>query len=310
MISVLVLMGGLSEEREVSLRSGSGIYDALKKVGYQAKTLDLNRDNLDQIKEINPDVVFIALHGKFGEDGTVQGYLDILGIPYTSSGVETSAICMNKGTTKKILCYEGIPTADFLIINKSEYLQNQQQNSLQIVEKLGLPLVVKAATQGSSIGVYIVKDQAGLDSAIEAAFAYDREVVIEKFIDGPQLTVSIVGNEDPLVLPIIEITSANEFYDYESKYTPGMCEHLIPARISSSVEEKVIEISKKVYTSFKCLGYARIDFMIDKDGNPYVLEINTIPGMTAMSLVPDAARAAGIDYEELVDRIVCLALQK
>ena len=135
-------------------------------------------------------------------------------------------------------------------------------------------------------------------------------MVIEKFIDGPQLTVSIVGNEDPLVLPIIEITSANEFYDYESKYTPGMCEHLIPARISSSVEEKVIEISKKVYTSFKCLGYARIDFMIDKDGNPYVLEINTIPGMTAMSLVPDAARAAGIDYEELVDRIVCLALQK
>lgn len=308
MINVLVLMGGLSEEREVSLRSGAGVYDALKKVGYQAKTLDLNRDNLDQIKDMNPDVVFIALHGKYGEDGTVQGYLDILGIPYTGSGVETSAICMNKGTTKKILVYEGIPTADFVIVKQSEY--NLNQNLLQIVEKLGLPLVVKAATQGSSIGVYIVKNQAELASAIEAAFAYDQEVVIEGFIDGPQLTVSVVGNEDPLVLPIIEITAANEFYDYESKYTPGMCEHLIPARISSALETQVMEISKKVYTSFKCRGYARVDFMIDKDDNPYVLEINTIPGMTAMSLVPDAARAAGISYEELVDRITRLAMVK
>ncbi len=309
MINVLVLMGGLSEEREVSLRSGAGVYDGLKKAGYQAKTLDLNRDNLEKIKEISPDVVFIALHGKYGEDGTVQGYLDILGIPYTGSGVETSAICMNKGTTKKIFCYEGIPTADFVIITKYKY-QKSQENLSDIVGKLGLPLVVKAATQGSSIGVYIVKTSEELQSAVEEAFQYDQEVVIEKFIEGPQLTVSIVGNEEPQILPIIEITAANEFYDYESKYTPGMCEHIIPARVSEAVNAKVIEISKKVYTSFKCRGYARVDFMIDKDENPYVLEINNIPGMTAMSLVPDAARAAGISYEELVDRIVCLALQK
>jgi D-alanine-D-alanine ligase len=301
-------MGGLSEEREVSLRSGAGVYNALKKVGYQAKTLDLSRDNLDRIKEIGPDVVFLALHGKFGEDGTVQGYLDILGIPYTGSGVETSAICMNKGTTKKIFCYEGVPTADFVIINKYQYRRNQELD--QILKGLGLPVVVKAATQGSSIGVYIVKTESDLESAIEEAFKYDQEVVIEKFIEGPQLTVALLGNEEPQVLPVIEITAANEFYDYEAKYTPGMCEHIIPARVSESINDKVMEISKRVYTSFKCRGYARIDFMIDKDENPYVLEINTIPGMTAMSLVPDAGRAAGISYEELVDRIVCLALQK
>jgi len=308
LINVLVLMGGLSEEREVSLRSGAGVYNALKKVGYQAKTLDLSRDNLDRIKEIGPDVVFLALHGKFGEDGTVQGYLDILGIPYTGSGVETSAICMNKGTTKKIFCYEGVPTADFVIINKYQYRRNQELD--QILKGLGLPVVVKAATQGSSIGVYIVKTESDLESAIEEAFKYDQEVVIEKFIEGPQLTVALLGNEEPQVLPVIEITAANEFYDYEAKYTPGMCEHIIPARVSESINDKVMEISKRVYTSFKCRGYARIDFMIDKDENPYVLEINTIPGMTAMSLVPDAGRAAGISYEELVDRIVCLALQK
>ncbi len=309
MINVLVLMGGLSEEREVSLRSGAGVYDALKKVGYQARTLDLSKDNLKKIKDISPDVVFIALHGKYGEDGTVQGYLDLLGIPYTGSGVETSAICMNKGTTKKIFCYEGIPTADFVIITKYKYRKNPQ-NLSEMVTELGLPLVVKAATQGSSIGVYIVKTMEELQSAIEEAFKYDQEVVIEKFIVGPQLTVSIIGNEEPQVLPVIEITAANEFYDYEAKYTPGMCEHIIPARVSEEVNAKVMEISKQVYTSFKCRGYARVDFMIDEDGNPYVLEINTIPGMTAMSLVPDAARAAGMSYEELVDKIVCLALQK
>ncbi len=309
MINVLVLMGGLSEEREVSLRSGAGVYDALKKAGYQAKTLDLSRENLGKIKDISPDVVFIALHGKYGEDGTVQGYLDILGIPYTGSGVETSAICMNKGTTKKIFCYEGIPTADFVIITKYKY-RKQKQNLSDIVSELGLPLVVKAATQGSSIGVYIAKTIGELQSAIEEAFKYDQEVVIEKFIEGPQLTVAIVGNDEPHILPIIEITASNEFYDYESKYTPGMCEHIIPARVSEAVNARVIEISKKVYTSFKCQGYARVDFMIDKEENPYVLEINTIPGMTAMSLVPDAARAAGLSYEELVDKIACLAMQK
>jgi D-alanine-D-alanine ligase len=309
MYNVLVLMGGLSEEREVSLRSGYGVYNAMQRLGYKVNYLDLNRDNLESIREINPDVVFIALHGKYGEDGTVQGYLDILGIPYTGAGVECSAICMNKGTTKKLFRFEGIPTADFIIVNKHQY-QKSQLDYAQIINQLGLPLVVKPATQGSSIGVYIVKDQEQLAPSIKEAFIYDDEVVIEKFIDGRQLTVSIVGNHELLVLPIIEITAANEFYDYESKYTPGMCEHIIPARISESLRAKVTEISEKAYTAMKCRGYARVDFMVDQDDNPYVLEINTIPGMTEMSLVPDAARAAGISYDELVDKIVRLALDK
>lgn len=309
MISVLVLMGGLSEEREVSLRSGAGVYDALKKSGYQVKTLDMNRDNLWKIKEMKPDVVFIALHGKYGEDGTVQGYLDILGIPYTGSGAETSAICMNKVTAKKIFCYEGIPTADFMIINKYDY-KREHLDTAGIASRLGLPLVIKVPTQGSSIGVYITRKESDIAPFIEQAFAYDDQILLEKFIEGPQLTVTVLGNESPQVLPIIEITAANEFYDYEAKYTPGKCEHIIPARISPELSQKVNEISENVYKTFKCRGYARVDFMIDENGNPYVLEINTIPGMTAMSLVPDAARAAGINYTDLCDRIVKLAMQK
>ncbi|MGE5389837.1 MAG: D-alanine--D-alanine ligase [Deltaproteobacteria bacterium] len=308
MKKVLVLMGGLSEEREVSLKSGQGVYDALLEKGYEAVTLDLSRDNLGQIGEIAPDVVFIALHGRYGEDGTVQGLLDILGIPYTGSGVAASAICMDKIITKKLLIYEGYPTADFTILNRSTFKDSQEAVN-DLLDRYGLPVVVKAATQGSSIGTYIIKERDALLDSIKQAFEFCPQVLVERFIDGDLLTVAVLGNENPRVLPVIEIVSKNDFYDYESKYTPGMCEHIIPARISKEVNDKVEAIAAGCYMALGCRGTARIDFIVDREGNPFILEVNTIPGMTGMSLVPDAARAVGISYAELVDILVKLALE-
>lgn len=308
MKKVLVLMGGMSEEREVSLKSGQGVYEALLEKGYQAVTLDLARGNLGEISEIAPDVVFIALHGRYGEDGTVQGLLDIMGIPYTGSGVATSAICMDKIITKKLLIYEGYPTADFTVLNRGSFKDNPDAFN-DLLTQYGLPVVVKAATQGSSIGTYIVTEQAALPDAIKQAFDLCPQVLVERFIEGDLLTVAVLGNENPRVLPVIEIVSKNDFYDYESKYTPGMCEHIIPARISAEVNEKVEKIATGCYQALGCRGTARIDFIVDREGTPFILEVNTIPGMTGMSLVPDAARAVGINYADLVDTLVKLALE-
>ncbi len=305
---ILVLMGGYSEEREVSLRSGAAVLNALKNIGYDAAALDLKGNSVQAIADYNPDLVFIALHGKDGEDGTVQGLLEIMGIPYTGSGVTSSAIGINKVLTKKILIYEGIPTAAFAILKKKD-LSSREQELKSLLENIGLPMVIKASTQGSSIGTFIVRQESDVLTTIEAAFEYDSEVLVEKFIDGTEVTSTVIGNDFTQVLPLIEITSANEFYDYESKYTPGKCNHIIPARVSEEIQEKIAKLTERVYQAIGCRGYSRVDFIIDKDGNPYVLEINTLPGLTEMSLVPDAARAAGISFEELVERIVRLGLE-
>jgi D-alanine-D-alanine ligase len=305
---ILVLMGGFSAEREVSLRSGAAVLKALKNLGYAAAALDLKGSPVQTIADYNPDLVFIALHGKDGEDGTVQGLLEIMGIPYTGSGVASSAIGINKVLTKKILMYEGIPTAAFAILNKNKFSSSEQELQ-SLLKNIGLPMVVKAATQGSSIGTYIVRQESDVLEAIENAFQYDTEVLVEKFIDGIEVTSTVIGNSLTQVLPLIEITSANEFYDYESKYTPGKCNHIIPARIPEELQEKIAKLSERVYQALGCRGYARVDYIIDKGETPFVLEINTIPGMTEMSLVPDAARAAGISFDELVGKIVELGLE-
>lgn len=308
-MKVLVLMGGTSAEREVSLQSGRAVYHALKQAGYEAIELDFTGDNLGEINKINPDVVFIALHGKQGEDGTVQGHLELLGIPYTGSGVATSAVCMDKILTKKLLDYDGIPTADFLIVSRSQYELDPTNIESEIAQQLGIPVVIKPATQGSSIGTVIVRNTADIREAFQQAFVYDHDVLVEEFIDGTEITIAIIGNENVQVLPIIEITSENEFYDYESKYTQGMCHHIIPARIAEEITAQANLIARKAYQAMGCRGFARVDIMIDQQDNPYVLEINTIPGMTEMSLVPDAARAAGIEFVQLVDKIIKLALE-
>ena len=305
---ILVLMGGFSAEREVSLRSGTAVLKALIKLGYDAKALDLKLSSVQDIVEYQPDLVFIALHGTDGEDGTVQGLLEILNLPYTGSGVASSAIGINKVLTKKMLTFEGIPTAPFTILKKNVF--NSTSSEIQsLLQNIGLPMVVKAATQGSSIGTYIVKEEKDILQSIQAAFVYDAEVLVEKFIEGTEVTSTVIGNDNTEVLPLIEITSANEFYDFESKYTPGMCNHIIPARVPEHIHDKIAQLSQKVYKSLGCRGYARVDYIIDRDENPFVLEINTIPGMTEMSLVPDAALAVGITFEELVDKIVKLGME-
>ena len=308
MKKILVLMGGESEEREVSLRSGQAVLQALKVKGYTAIPLDFTRDSLHKVMEIKPDAVFIALHGKKGEDGTVQGFLDLLGIPYTGSGVAASAICMNKILCKKIFAYEQIPTPDFFVLGR-EFLTEEKDDMDLLIDTIGLPMVIKAAGQGSSIGTYIVSDRTAAIEAIKNAREFDNEILAEKFIAGTEITVSILGNEKTQVLPLIEITSVNEFYDYQSKYTPGMCAHIIPARVDAAASDEIARIASRAYKALNCRGFARVDLMIDGEGNPYVLEINTVPGMTEMSLVPDAARAAGMDFAQLVDHIVKLALE-
>lgn len=308
MKKVLVLMGGESLEREVSLRSGQAVFQALSEGDYEVVALDLTRDSLHRVLEIKPDAVFIALHGNKGEDGTVQGFLDLMDIPYTGSGVAASAICMNKILSKKMFIYANIPTPDFYILDK-DFLSQEKWDVDLLVDIIGLPVVIKAPTQGSSIGTYIIRNQEGIEPAIREAMYYGKEVLTEKFIAGTEITASVLGNENPQVLPLIEITSVNDFYDYQSKYTPGMCNHIIPARIDAATSHEIEIIAVKTYEALNCRGFARIDFIVDQTGQPYVLEVNTVPGMTEMSLVPDAARAAGIDFKSLVDGILKLALE-
>ena len=306
-IKVLVLMGGVSTEREVSLKSGEGVYNALLVAGYNAVKLDVTRDNIDKIKEINPDVAFIALHGKGGEDGSIQGLLEWLKIPYTGPGIASSSICMNKILTKKLMLQNEIKTPKFLEFNADNSFCYDDAEML-IEKELGFPVVLKASCQGSSIGVEIVKGKEQLKSVINSLITYGDSILAEEFIEGTEVTVPVLGNENPEVLPIIEILSENEFYDYESKYTSGMSHHLIPARIADKVKKLTENAALKAYRSAECKGLSRIDFIIDKNEVPYFIEINTSPGMTDVSLFPESAKSIGIDFPQLVDKIVKLSL--
>lgn len=306
---VLVLMGGISTEREISLKSGNAVAIALKEAGYDVETLDIQPDNVEKIAEIKPDVVYLALHGKGGEDGCVQGMLEWMGIPYTGPGVAASAVCMDKALTKKVLVQSEIPTPKSLEYTK-EQCENKDEIKNELMAQLGLPMVLKSPCQGSSIGVVIVRDESSVADAIEEVFKYGEVMLAEQFISGVEISVPVVGNKNPDVFPIIEIVPTSEFYDFESKYTPGMSEHIIPARISETAVERVNKYAKEAYEKTGCRGVSRIDFIVDENDNPYVIEINTIPGMTATSLVPDSARHLGIDFPQLVDKIVKLALEK
>ena len=301
-------MGGISTEREVSLRSGAAVAEALSKKDYEVVSLDITRDSIGKIQEINPDVVFIALHGKGGEDGCIQGMLEWMGYPYTGPGVAASAICMDKILTKKILVNKDIATPDFLEFTdiQSGYEQIEQNT----MGKFSFPIVLKAACQGSSIGVSIVNDKESLRKEISEIMEYGDSLLVEQFVKGTEVTVPILGNNIPRALPIIEITSENEFYDFQSKYTQGMCQHIIPARIDEETYKEAEKVALQAYKALGCRGISRVDIIIDENNKPYVIEVNTIPGMTAMSLFPDSARYAGIEFPELLDEIVQLALEK
>jgi D-alanine-D-alanine ligase len=311
-LKIGVLYGGKSTEREVSLKSGEAVYQGLKQKGYQVVKIDVaNADFINIIKDEQIDLAFLALHGKYGEDGTIQGLLEMLDIPYTGSGVMASAVAMNKIVTKKLLKNDNIPTPDFLTYNQADINEmGLEQVCNEIIGRLSLPVVIKAPTQGSTIGITFVKNKQDLPRALNESFKYDREIMAEKFVVGTEVTVTVIGNEDLRVLPQIEIISATGVYDYHAKYTVGMSDHIIPPRLPDKYLDITTDLALKTYRTIGCRGLSRVDFIVTDDGKVYVLEVNTLPGMTETSLVPDSARAAGIEFPELVSMLAKLALKR
>ncbi len=309
MKKIAVLLGGKSAEREISLKTGAAVANGLINLGYKVKSIDTGNDFIDELKEFHPDLVFIALHGPFGEDGTMQGLLEILGYPYTGCNVLTSSITMNKIYTKRLLYEAGIPTPKFAVVRENEYINNPLQIQSMLLREFDFPLVIKAPSQGSTIGIFFAKQEIDIHKMILEAFLFEKEILIEQFVQGREVTVAIMGNEEIEVLPIIEIVSHTGVYDFEAKYTKGLSEHIIPARIDENVTKKVKNLAEKSYRNLGCRGFSRVDFIIEDDLNPYVLEINTIPGMTETSLFPDAALSAGMSFEDLINKIVKYALE-
>jgi D-alanine-D-alanine ligase len=294
---VAVLLGGKSAEREVSLKSGGMVLAALRKKGVEAHPFDPKEKDVEDLVKERFARVFITLHGRFGEDGTVQGVLEWLGIPYTGSGVLASALAMDKVRTKRLWAAEGLPTAPYEVLGKDSDLK-------AVAKRLGLPLFVKPASEGSSVGMSKVRAAGGLDEAYALAVNYDPVVIAEKFIDGPELTVAIVGER---VLPIIRIETPREFYDYEAKYIANDTRYLIPCGVPEKKEKELQALCLKAFRALGCRGWGRVDLMLDKRGRPFLLEVNTSPGMTDHSLVPMAARAVGLSYEDLCVKILELA---
>lgn len=305
---IAVVMGGPSAEREVSLRTGKAISKALKDKGYKIVDIDLIPEKFsEQLAKANVDIVFNAVHGLYGEDGKLQGYLDMLGIPYTGSMLEASAIAMNKHVTKQLLSLANIPSPQGVFIDKSDNIDN----CLDLINKLNLPIIVKPNSQGSTIGVTIVKKIEDIENALKLSFEYSNEVLIEEFIQGKEYTVAVMlDDKDIKVFPAIEIVPHSGAYDYQSKYTLGATTYICPAQINKQLSEKLQDYSKKAFSLLKCQGVARVDYMIDDKENIFVLEINTVPGMTETSLVPKAALAQGIDFAQLCEKILFSAKSK
>lgn len=302
---VAVICGGTSGEREVSLKSGEGASTALKEAGFDVSLLD-SADKNDLIRLINEpfDVAFLCLHGRGGEDGAIQGFLEIVGLPYTGSGIQASALALDKSATKKIYDEVGVPTPTAVTLNS-----DSSYDLDEVFEQVGRHCVIKPATEGSSIGVYIVTDKDEYQTALNQAFQHDTSVIVESFVEGTEVTVSVLGNESPEPLPVIQMIPRNDFYDFESKYAPGGSEHLCPAPLDAALTEQVQQLACKAHQALGCRGVSRTDFIIDREGKPWCLETNTIPGMTATSLLPDAARARGISFSEVCKRLIDLALE-
>jgi D-alanine-D-alanine ligase len=286
-----VLMGGLSPEREVSIITGNSVLEALNRKGLTAFPIHVDH-NIGETLKSNPiDVAFLALHGTFGEDGCIQGLLEYFKIPYTASGVMGSALAYDKLKSKEILKFHGIPTPDYEVFYKYQ----------EISRTLDLPVVVKPTNQGSSLGVTIVKDESQWKPALETAFAYSEEVMVEKFIDGKLLAI---GMNEMTPMPIIHIRPKSGFYDYEAKYTSGKTEYICPADIEEDEADRCRKVAIKVFQVLRGRGFPRVDVILDGQGTPQVLEINTIPGMTPTSLLPMAAQEMGMEFDDLVVEIL------
>lgn len=300
-LRVAVLVGGDSAEREISLRTGEQVLAALSPERYDAFTVDAlafrRIDMGEALWDTRPDVVFIALHGPHGEDGSVQGMLDVMGIPYTGSGVLASALAMDKAMCKRVLRGQGIPTPWSRAVREVPVS----------MDGISLPAVVKPNAQGSSFGMTIVRAPEALPAAVELALEYDSVCLIEEFVQGTEITVSVLGNGYPKALPVLEIVPRGEFYDFDSKYEIGGSRHIIPARISATAAEKATEFAVRCHCTLGCSGMSRTDMIVSGD-DVTVLEVNTIPGMTPTSLLPDAAKAAGIPFGSVLDGLIRDAL--
>lgn len=299
---VAVVMGGTSAEREVSIQTGSGVLRALERLGYDVQSLDYDARFVEAVREIAPDVVFVALHGPGGENGQIQGVLEYLNIPYTGSGIEASAIAMDKHLTKKLCAAEGLPTAAW-------DLYDLTGGTLPLLPgSLDLPLVIKPRYEGSSVGVTIVHTHEQWTKAMLSAAEEYSEVIAEEFIAGRELSCGVLGEE---ALPVIEIlANRDEFYTYEAKYAAGGSTHVVPARIDEDLAARVQMLALSVHRLVGLRDYSRCDFIVSKEGRPYILEINSLPGFTPTSLVPDACSAIGISYEALVDRLIGYGLAR
>jgi D-alanine-D-alanine ligase len=285
---IAVLMGGLSSEREISLKSGEAVHRALLRKGYSASAIDVDRNLPEKLKSEGIEIAFIALHGRWGEDGTVQGLLEMADIPYTGSGVLGSALAMDKCLGKLLLMSLGVPTPSYrLCLSEKD-------------SDFPLPFVVKPAREGSTVGISIVRKAEDVEQAIKTAFTYDTKVLIESFVEGREITIGVVNSD---VLPIVEVRPKSGFYDYESKYSKGMTEYFVPAELSKTVEEKARRSALDIWRHFDLSGCARIDMMV-KDETPQVIDINTSPGMTETSLVPKAWACSGKSFDDLVVEIL------
>ncbi len=339
---VLLLVGGDSPERDVSLESGKSICEALKVTGHQVFVADPGRpdippaeepevffrdaritseppvierelyasraafiEHLCGLRDLGFDVVFNALHGGVGENGTLQACLDYLGIPYTGSGALACALSMDKNLAKQLAAGAGVPTAESFLVDAQAVSKGDLERTIQ--EKLAFPVVIKPNHQGSSVGVSIVRDPEELSEAISKAAALDRALLVERYIKGREITAAVLGDE---ALPLVEIQTREGFYDYRNKYTAGANEYLVPAPLRDEATKAIQVSALQAYRALGCSAYGRVDLRYSEEGRHYFLEVNTLPGMTASSLVPKAAKAAGIDFPELIDRILRLSMRE
>lgn len=310
MLNIAVLYGGISGEREVSLATGKGIISALKKNGHDVTAIDFHPNKLEQVFNLQVDLVFIALHGKYGEDGKIQSLLDMLNIPYVGSGVLASALAMDKNKAKQIFRHNGLPVAKGQAIEVKAY-PGVKEMAAEIRKNFSLPFVVKPNQEGSTLGLTIVKQDEQLEQALQYAAGSDSVILVEEFIPGKEYTVAVVGEKGKeKALPVIEIIPKNEYYDFDSKYKPGGSEHIVPARINEKLTKEVQEYAVQSHQLLGCEVYSRVDFIITEAGKPVILEVNTLPGMTSTSLFPDAASKIGWTYEQMVEEFIQLSLKK
>lgn len=298
---VAVLMGGMSSEREVSFRSGRAVSASLGELGYRVVEIDATGDLALRLAREEPDLAFIALHGRGGEDGTVQGLLEIMGIPYTGPGIMASAVAMDKALAKELLRYHGIPVCRDRVVCRGE---DPVKAAREVEANLGFPLMVKPNSEGSSIGLTRVDSVDEIPPALEQVFRIDELAIVEQFIVGRMLTVGFIG-PGPLVLPVLEVSTNEGFYDYRAKYEPGLSSYHVPAELDPKTTESVLKVSIDTFRALRCEDLARVDVMLDQaTGTPVVLELNTVPGMTGTSLLPKAAAAMGISFTGMVDMIL------